>query len=289
MNIYLAGGCDEKYLTVSETYLRTMNQNSNVQNVFFTIDFDISAEYKTKFERIKFISISSNIIKSPNPNKCLQHGGFLEASDFTNDNSVIVFTDTDITIQRAFTDKELSMLSEFKNGDIGINADKVGGFSLVDEVQLLKPNITIEQLLEKYPDINELKVYNTGVIVTTKKTYKELYQLYNQNWDAFKNFFEHPAKQQWLLSYLIQKNFNPVSLPHVIHANGYAPQWEVLFGRNVAGYKFCIGSEVAVFNHNIRHESARKIKSQKRVIKRLAIALIVLVLVCSFLIIRNIL
>jgi len=96
------------------------------------------------------------------------------------------------------------------------------------------------------------------------------------------------AKQQWLLSYLIQKNFNTVSLPRVIHANAYAPQWDVWFGENVAGYKFCIGSEVALFNHNIRHESAKKIKAQKRIIKRLIIALIFLVLVCSFLIIRDI-
>ncbi len=286
--IYLAAGCDQKYLTKSMPYLHTMNHNSNIINIFFTVDFDISEKYKSEFRYIRFIGISSTIVKSPNSNKCMQHGGFLSALNFLSDESIIIFTDTDINIQRGFRDEELYMLAGFNDDDVGVNYNKTEDYSLVEEVQLLKPNVTIKELSKKYSGISELTVFNTGVIVANYKTYKKLYNLYNTNWESFKDLFGHYAKQQWLLSYIIQTNFNPRILPYVIHCHGCRHTWELRVDKKSAGHKFCIGSDIVIFKHNISHESAKEIKTQKRIIKRLIIALISAGLVCALLIIKDI-
>jgi len=278
--IYLAAGFNESYTKKSQQYLETMNQNSNVSNIIFTLDFDISWQYRQKFDNIIFRKISSTQIKSPNPNCCMQHGAFLEAMEDFGDDLTIVFTDTDIVVQRPFSDEELAMLKEFRDGDVGVNYNKTREYCLLEEVPLLRPNVTEEQLLSRYPRASELTVFNTGVIVATCRTYKKLYESYNRHWESFKDVFSHHAKQQWLLSYLIQTEFQPKILSYTIHCHGCRHPWQLRVDEHLGGHKFCIGSQIVLFKHKIKHESARQIKAQKRVIKRLKIAAAVLALVC---------
>jgi len=291
-NIYLVTGFDQNYLARATAYLETMNQKSNVKNIVVTLDFDITPEYKSKFQSIRFVKIQSSQIRSPNPNKCMQHGGFLNALSSLHETSVVIFTDSDINVQRGFTDEELSMFTGFKDNDIGVSYNKTKDYSLLDELKLLKPKVAVEELLEKYPEISELTVFNTGVIVANYKTYKRLYGLYNSHWKGFKDLFEHYAKQQWLLSYLIHKYFRPRILPFTIHTHGHYPVQIQIKGE--VGYKFCIDSEVVVLNHAIPHHTdklikqlTKKIKSQSRLLKKLVVVLVILSLVCIFLIIKS--
>jgi len=119
--IYLIAGFNRAYLEQSETYLATMNDNSKVNNVIMTLDFDIPSSYKERFGSIRFIKIKSSQIKSPNLNTCMQHGGFLEALDFVKDDAVIIYTDTDIKIQRPFNESELQTLISCEDGQVFIN------------------------------------------------------------------------------------------------------------------------------------------------------------------------
>ena len=116
--IYLVAAADENYLKKATPYLETMNENSTVSNIFFTVDFDISEEYEEKFSSVTFKRISSNVVKSPNINKCIQHGAFLEGLKNIDDDSIIIFTDTDINIQRKFSDSELQLLRNLKDKEI---------------------------------------------------------------------------------------------------------------------------------------------------------------------------
>ena len=206
--IYLVTGINESYLSKASTYIETLHQNSNVRNVVITLDFEIPKVYQEKYSQVSFIEMSSANVESQNANFCMQHGGFLSALDFVGAHDIVIFTDADIKLQRSFSNTELNTLGGFRHGDVGIGYNKDENDLLIDEAQNLNPTISLEELNKHYPGICQLKTFNTGVIVATKKTYEELYELYNKHWGNFSKMFNHYAKQQWLLSYLIQKDFS---------------------------------------------------------------------------------
>lgn len=273
--IYLVAGFNKAYLKRTEPYLMTMNQNSNVKNVIITLDFDIDPSYKEKFESIKFVKILSSQIKSPNSNTCMQHGGFLGALDFVKDDAVLIFTDTDIKIQRPFNESELEMLGSCGDGDIFVNFNMEENCTLLDDAMILEPNVTAEELVGKYPELSTFKSYNTGVIIANFKTYNQLYHKYDRYWPDFSPLLGAYVKQQVLLCYLIQKYFQLKVLPYTIHSQAnsspikkYSSEKRIGYigDDGVAGFKLCIGSEVVVFNHHVKHENELEIKSlQKRI------------------------
>jgi hypothetical protein len=276
--IYLVAGFNKVYLEKAEPYLMTMNQNSSVNNVIVTLDFDIDPSCQKKFRSIRFVKILSSQIKSPNPNACMQHGGFLEALDFLKDDVIIIFTDTDIKIQRPFDESELQMLNSCEDGDVFVNFNMEEDCILLNDAMTLDPNVTINELMKRYPEFSTFKSYNTGVIITSHKTYKQLYQKYNQYWPDFSPLFGAYVKQQVLLCYIIQKHFNLRVLPYTIHSQAnsspvkkYSSEKRVGYmgDDSIVGFKLCIGSEVVIFNHHVKHESELTIKNLQKRIKNL--------------------
>lgn len=298
--IYLAAAADENYLQKAKPYLESVNKNSNVSNIFFTVDFDITEEYEKKFPLITFKKITSNLIKSPNINKCIQHGAFLEGLKGIEDDSIIIFTDTDINMQRKFSDSELQLLKNCKDKEILVNLNShsrsENKISLLDDIETCRPTTGSDEISKKYPEIPNFVTYNTGVIAAKYKTYCQLYEMYNNYWPQFDSLFESFVKQQWLLSYIIQKHFEPKNLPYFIHCNAYSPpisndknmeHWGYIGESSPVGFKFCIGSDIVVFNHHIRHDSQLEIKSLKKTIRKLVKITILLAVVSAFFIIRS--
>lgn len=294
--IYLVTGLNESYLSKADKYIESMNQNSNVRNIVITLDFEIPKNYQERYSRVRFVKLSSADVKSQNPNSCMQHGGFLSALNFVDPSDIVIYTDADIKVQRAFSNSELDTLCSFCHGDVGVGYNKDENDLLTDEAQNLKPKISLEELNKHYPGIYRLKTFNTGVIVATKKTYERLYELYNEHWESFSKMFNHYAKQQWLLSYLIQKHFSVKILSNLVHTHGHYPV-ELRVKRG-AGYKFCIFSDIVVLNHAIPDEAdvvtrelirklTRKVRSQSRRIKKLAVALIAVILIWLFLALKS--
>ena len=293
-DIYLIAGFNEGYLQKSMTYLETMNWYSNVNNIIITLDFDIASDLKEKLNNIKFIRINSEQIKSPNSNKCMQHGGFLEVLDFISDDSIIIFTDTDITVQRPFNESELQLLRNCKDEDVLVNLNMSEEQTLLMDTEIFSPNIAVSELTKKYPEITAFKSYNTGVICANCRTYKRIYQQYNQYWPGFSPLFDAYVKQQFLLTYIIQKHFHLKSLPYIIHSQANStPVRESTHKRigyigeiGPVAFKLCIGSDVAVFNHHIKHESVlivnqlqKKEKRLYKIISFLIVAIIVLLII----------
>ena len=273
--MYLIAGFNRAHLEKSETYLATVNDNSKVNNVIMTLDFDVDSSYKERFSSIRFVKILSSQIKSSNPNTCMQHGGFLEALDFVKDDAVIIFTDTDIKVQRPFNESELQMLTSCEDGQVFVNFNTSEEDTLLYETTILIPNITTDELTRRYPEFATFKSYNTGIIVANCKTYKQLYQKYNQYWPDFSPILDAYVKQQILLSYIIQKCFQLRVLPYTIHSQAnsspikkYSSERIGYIGEEKVGFKLCIGSEVVVFNHHVKHEAELKIKSLQKKIRR---------------------
>jgi len=289
--IYLIAGFNKAYLKKAETYLATMNENSKVNSVIMTLDFDIDYSHKEKFSSIQFVKILSSQIKSPNSNTCMQHGGFLEALDFVKDDAIIIFTDTDMKIQRPFNESELELLTSCEYGQVLVNLNMSDEQTLLDDTKIVSANITTNELTRRYPEFSTFKSYNTGVIIANHKTYKQLYQKYNQYWPDFAPLFDSHVKQQILLSYLIQKHFLLRTLPYTIHSHAncspikkYSSKKRIGYigEEGIAGFKLCIGSEVVVFNHHIKHENELEIKIlQKRIKRQYKIILFLLLLLIA--------
>ena len=170
------------------------------------------------YPRIRFLPLSSSQVASPNPNSCMQHGGFLSALSFLRETDIIIYTDADIELQRPLSPNEIELLRGFQDDDVGVGYNESKDDRLSLEALRLKPTVAPEELSTRYPGIDTLLTYNTGVLVANAKTYGRLYDMYNQHWPDFAPVFDHYAKQQWLLSYLVNRHFRPrvlgVHLPH---------------------------------------------------------------------------
>jgi hypothetical protein len=271
-SVYVVTACNEGYLKKAITYLDTINRRSNVNNVMVTLDFKADSALIARFPNVRFAEVRSESVRSPNPNGCLQHGGFLTALNDVSEDARIIFTDADIKFQRPFTTAELGMLESFEDGEVGVNYNESDHQTLRDEAASLYPVLPLEDIFARYAGAAEFKTFNTGVIVANFRTYTQLYEAYDAAWNDFTPLFDHYGKQQWLLSYLIQKQFKLRLLPYTLHFHGKKPLHLRTEGHD-AGYLFCIDHEPVVFNHipdkiwitNCR----RKLKPIDRLVKRL--------------------
>ncbi len=248
--IFLVTGVNEPYFPNAIRFIETMNTNSNVNNIIITLGFTVSSEITAKYPKVKFIHLDPDLVKAKNPNTCMQHGGFLAALDVVSDDDIIIFTDADIEVQRPFSIDELTYLLDFSNNDIGVSYNKSPDQTLIEEGQNLTPLTDDTTILAAFPDADRLSVFNTGVVIAKKSTYQALYQKYVRDWEQVSKLFEHYAKQQWLLSYLIQKAFNVKLLNDEIHTHNHYPI--ELRVQRAHGYKFCIDNEPVLFAHHIQ-------------------------------------
>lgn len=276
--IYLISGFNKAYLKKSEPYMKTMNENSNVNNVIVTLDFDVDGFYKNKYDSIRFVKVHSSQIKSRNPNTCMQHGGFLAALDFVNADDIIIFTDTDINVQRSFGESELNLMRDLEDGEVLVNYNNPSeDFTLLDETGEIVPNVSSKDLVDKYPEFSKFKSFNTGVIITNYKTYQGIYERYNQYWPDFSLLFDSYVKQQLLLCYVIQKYFKVTILPYLIHSHARSQPVVKCSIKERVGYmreacqtsfKLCIGSEAVAFNHHIKDVKELTIKNLQKKLKK---------------------
>ena len=242
-------GINEPYLQNAKGFIESMNQKSNVKNIVITLDFTAAQSLCETYPNVAFIHLSSAQVKAPNPNTCMQHGGFLSALKHVADDAIIIFTDADIIIQRGFTTDELEHLISFQSTDIGVGHNAAPTQTLTEEMKNLSPRLKPKQIKREFPDIDNCEVYNTGVIAIQKKTYEQLYELYVKDWNKVESAFGHYAKQQWLLSYLIQNHFNVRILTDEIHTHDHHPI-ELRVTREF-GHKFCIENTPVLFAHHI--------------------------------------
>ncbi len=292
--VYLATGVNEKYLPRAEPYIRTLNHVCNIESLVVTLDFDVAPDYRQRYPSVRFVRLSSAQVQSPNSNSCLQHGGFLPALDFVAPDDILIFTDADIQMQRPFREEEMAFLRSFEAGEVGVGYNRSKDDFLCEEAGRLLPQVSIDELRSQYPGIDKLKTYNTGVLVASRRTYEKLYGRYNECWADLEGLFGRYAKQQWLLSYLIQTDFKPRILPDSIHTHGHFPV--NLRVQGDAGYRFCLGTDPVALNHAIRHPAEDEVHELKRWngrlrkrLRKMSVALAAIGALCVFLVVRSLL
>lgn len=215
--LILATGCDKKYIPSIKPYLDSIELKSNFDlNLFILLNED---DYTYDNEKIKMLKMSPEKFIHKTKINCLQHGEFVKSENFdeyVNDDDVIFYTDGDIILQRPLNDEEYRLFKNINHDDVLIGYNASIDDNLEKEYHRLSPvrPLTKEFMVE----ISKIKCYNTGVIGMTKKTWSKLSDLYGQTFKDVNSIFNHYAKQQWLICYILgTKNFNIIELGYDLH------------------------------------------------------------------------
>jgi hypothetical protein len=219
MKLILATGSDWKYIKKIGPYLNSISINSN---------FDMNILVFVGRGRIYIPKTTLNIAKLPirnirslNANKCVQHGDFLNSKEFdsmTSNEDIIFYTDGDIILQRNLSIEEVDFCKSLRDGDVyvGYNASPVD--TLADEALRLKQTGILSSKLQ-LDQWSKIKIYNTGVLAMNKKTWRILLEKYCYLFPHVDIMFNHYAKQQWLISYIIGTvdDFNIIEMGYHVH------------------------------------------------------------------------
>jgi calcineurin-like phosphoesterase family protein len=158
-----------------------------------------------------------------NQNNCIQHGEFLNSKEMTDlaDDDVICFTDGDIILQRRMSSGEIELLRNLGDNDVLVGYNASPDDTLYNEAMRLSYTGAVVPGLTDI-DLRKIKVYNTGVLTMNKKTWWSVYKKYLEYWDRVDSMFTHYAKQQWLLSLIVNTmGYNVIEMSYQMHSHGH--------------------------------------------------------------------
>jgi hypothetical protein len=264
--IYVGTGITENYFSKAQHfyYFDTLNFLTDENITAFTVLLDYSDEGAEKmvhaFKHIKFIRMSSSEVKAMNPNKCLQHGAFIDKMIeqlHPNFDHCIFFTDSDITIQRRFDAEEIAKIHE---GKIFVAPNWHDDETLGEELPSLQPKVPLAEFERIFPGYQTMRCFNTGVFGAFPHQWKDIYNRYIDLFPVIDPMMGHYAKQQWLLSYILQKHNYPIHDPvspfvKDIHTHGHEPMKAQRIAKNAItqrGPYFYRGEKPLMFAHNLR-------------------------------------
>jgi hypothetical protein len=244
--IYLITGTDEKYYPKIYPYLETINKYSAFKNILLCVGFSKDSE----FDNITYKSIPKDSLTDITTNPCVQAGEFLPYVSF-NDDDIIIFTDGDIRLQRAFTNEELNKVSNVKHDEvlIGPNATHSNN-TLLNEANGLNRYCSDEylnSLFSEYGINKNSATLNVGVIICTTKTYKRIYELTYEIYNKYPKVTDHMARQQWYINCAIYSFCNVSLLPFSFHShphNGSQPDMSF-----EADHTMYVNGERVLFRH----------------------------------------
>lgn len=248
-NIYLGTAITENYIEKAMEYLHYISLVSSVKKFCLLVDFD-NEDLREEFPYIEFISI-----KKPSgltEKCCLQHGEFIEYLP-CGINDIVIFTDTDGYFQRDLSQRELLYFSNLNHIEFAVATqfDATGSCKLSDEAYRLDIQVSLAQISQKLNFIpSEMRCFNTGFVGATTASWYCLRDKYRELWDCVDGLFKHYAKQQFLISYIIQSSYNYSELPASIHVHGHHGVPKGAFYR---GDKAYLNGQLVFFSHNLDH------------------------------------
>lgn len=222
--LILATGADINYYQkpVFQKYINSIIQNSDFdKNFIVLLDGELEVD---SFYNVEVASVKSEDIICLNINNCLQHGEFIKADKFNslNDEDVILFSDGDMIIQRNLFPSEKEFLLNLKDGDVFVGYNASPTDTLANEAARLNPTNIESEIIKD--DLTKIKVYNTGVLCMNKKTWGKLVEDYINLFSEADKMFNHYAKQQWLISYIINtKGYKVYEMPYEFHTHTHYP------------------------------------------------------------------
>jgi hypothetical protein len=158
-------------------------------------------------------------------NYCIQHGEFIKVlnkEEMAGD-PVVVFTDADMRMQRPLSQVEMDFLEKLESGDFYVGINEHREESLEDEA--VKIGGTPAFVAQHRTEIENKKIFNTGVYAARTTTIRKLLETYNHEHQFWAKNFSNYALQQWVISYVIQSNsfFRVLEMPASFHSHCHRP------------------------------------------------------------------
>ena len=225
-------------------YLDSLKQNADFPATLISVGFE-GAYPGVDCALLTRVQNAGSPLETESP----QHGSFLQVLP-GNDDELLIFTDGDIVLQRPLTIQEHAWLGRIPFGFVSCGWNSGPAETLEVEANRLFPRVTMEQLAGRLGSIaRTASCYNIGVFATHRQTYRRIYEAYMPLWKIATDAFQHPARQQWLVNYVIATlNIPVIHMEYSFHANGHygiPPGVELVNG--AALYQ----GEVVAFKHRL--------------------------------------
>ena len=222
--ISIVTGANAKYLDQIKPYLETLNENAAGLNpTLCCVDCEPPG-YLEGLPEVKAVRLDrSALAGSPDYSDSLQHGAWLDVVP-GNPDEVVIWTDGDLYMQRPMSDPEREGLAEWPENSIGVSWNMGPDESLlIEALYKLRPKVSDGAFLDRWGRETITKpVFNVGLMVARRSTFSRLHDIYLPLWDEIGEYLDHPARQQWLLSYLIcTQGFDIRVLPYTFHTHAH--------------------------------------------------------------------
>lgn len=212
----LVTGCNERYLLRMMPYLGTLLEHADFPVYLVGVGFQ-----PPQIEGINSLCISRAANEgAPSETESIQHGSFINVLDISDD-EVVIYTDGDFLMQRAMDDQERSLLAI--SGNAAVTSWNGGPHeTLGTEAGRLGQKLTDEEMTTVWGEGWQTRpIYNVGFLALTAWEWEELRGRYMIYWPLACESFSHQARQQWLISYLLDMFCSVTIAPWSLHAHGH--------------------------------------------------------------------
>lgn len=233
----LVTGCNAIYMGRMAPYLETLRQHANIPVTFVTVNFDPG---NVGINTVRMTAAQN--YGAPPETECIQHGSFVNVIP-GDDDEVLIYTDGDFRMQRPLEDDELELLA-LKHGEVVTSWNGSPDETLALEATRLGVRGNLSRWGD---DLDRLSIYNVGFLAMTRQTWRELLEAYNRDWTRADETFSHYARQQWLISYEVQRLGLTVKIaPWSLHAHGH---FGLKPGMEQRGREIYWNGRLAAFRH----------------------------------------
>lgn len=181
---------------------------------------------------------------------CLEGGEFLKYMDH-DDDDLIIHIDSDMIMQRPFTDKEKSFIANIKKDELFMVSANTPYDSLEREAEKLLPvNLEKNHPLYRYcfgekSTLFEKPTYCAALIIARAKTFKKMNAFYNNYFNDLTKSFRHHAAGQWLISWIAHYKLIARELPQYYNC----ATWYKGVQHSIKDNKLYHDDKMVIFNH----------------------------------------
>lgn len=262
--IYIGTSLTEDYLISSFPYFDSLKKHASDLKCFvICVDFEVKERCREKWPSIDFLTLNSSTLKTvkegwpENREKfiCLESGEFLDLMPFEEDD-IIIFTDTDMYMQRAISDVEKNSMMSFDDQTIGMFYDElpVAGLAPEDDSEpiLEAPSEKIREAFDG--DLKSMARLNSGVVIAKAACWEKIREYYLGYFDRVTDIIKHHSAGQWMLNWISYRFLTPHILSPLIH-NGH---W--LFGTEsyYDGNYLKVDGEIVLLAHKHKYFNRKR-------------------------------
>lgn len=198
--IYLVTSSTDNYWATARPYYRSLRR---LNEEIYPIVFSVGCEAPAWVHELGLACFTMTDAENAGASelRSISHGSFLRWLPTADPDDVIIFTDSDMLLQRPLDSGEMATLTSLPD-DVYFAGYNAGfGDDLYQEALRLRPRLYPAELDEVFPAYDNAPCANTGLIVARREAYDRIYREYMARHDRCDRAFEHPSRNQWLINY----------------------------------------------------------------------------------------